>query len=142
VTRDNRRRNALDELQRADVCLREARALHVAALPYGAASRDCYAVFHAARAMLVSVGLEARTHKGLVSMIGDHFVRPGKMSPELGRLVSRMQRDREDADYATGAVFTEAEVSRMVADAETFLAEARRLIESATQAPEGDAGSA
>jgi uncharacterized protein (UPF0332 family) len=42
-----------------------------------------------------------------------------------------MQRDREDADYATGAVFTDDEAAQMIADAETFLAEARRLAETA-----------
>lgn len=46
----------------------------------------------------------------------------------MGRLVSRMQRDREDADYATGAVFTHEEASQTIADAEAFLTEARRMI--------------
>jgi uncharacterized protein (UPF0332 family) len=128
VTDENRRRNALDEIVRAETCLAEARALAAAALPFGAASRAYYAVFHAARALIFSVGLEAKSHKAVVSMLGEHFVRPGRLSSSMGRLVSRMQRDREDADYAAGAVFTGAEASQMIADAETFLAEARRLI--------------
>ncbi len=128
MTGENRRRNAADELERASTCLTEARALSAASLPYGAASRAYYVVFHAARALLFSIGMEVKTHAGLVAMIGDHFVRPGRLSSELGRLVSRMQRDREDADYATGAVFSETETVRMIADAETFLAEARRLV--------------
>lgn len=71
MTDENRRRNALDELERANTCLNEARALYDASFPYGAASRAYYAVFHAARALLMSVGLEAKSHKGTVSMIGD-----------------------------------------------------------------------
>jgi uncharacterized protein len=130
MTGENRRRNALDELERAEVCLKEARALQEAMLPYGAASRAYYAVFHAARALLVSIGLEVRSHKALVSLLGEHFVRPGQMSPAMGRLVSRMQRDREDADYASGAVFTQEEASQMIADAEVFLGEVRRLLDS------------
>jgi uncharacterized protein len=108
VTGENRRRNAADELGRADTCLKEARALHEASLPYGAASRAYYAVFHAARALLFSAGVEATTHKGTVALLGQHFVRAGLLSAGMGRLVSRMQRDREDADYSTGAVFTAA----------------------------------
>jgi uncharacterized protein len=127
VTGANRRQNAADELARADVCLQEARALHLAALPYGAASRAYYAVFHGARALLFSVGLEATSHRATVVLLGQHFVRPGLLSPQMGRLVSRMQRDREDADYSPGAVFTSEEVSRMIADAEAFVAEARAL---------------
>jgi uncharacterized protein (UPF0332 family) len=128
VTGENQRQNARHELGRAEVCLQEARALHEAALPYGAASRAYCAVFHAASALLFSVGVEARPHKGLVSLIGEHFVRPGRLSSEMGRLVSRMQRDREDADYAPGAVFTAEESAQMIADAEAFVSEARRLV--------------
>jgi uncharacterized protein (UPF0332 family) len=131
VTSENRRRNAAAELERAEMCLNEARQLQAAALPYGAASRAYYAVFHAARALLFSTGIEATSHKGVVSMIGERFVRPGHLSSQMGRLVSRMQRDREDADYSTGAVFTTDEASRMIVDAEAFVAEAHRLVAKA-----------
>jgi uncharacterized protein (UPF0332 family) len=128
MTGENRRRNAEDELERAETCLVEARTLQGAGLPFGAASRAYYAVFHAAQALLFSIGIETRSHKGLVAMLGDHFVKPGRLSAPMGRLVSRMQRDREDADYATGAVFTEQEASEMITSAEAFLSEARKLI--------------
>ena len=59
MTNENRQRNARDELERAATCLREARALAQASLPYGAASRAYYCVFDAARALLFSAGLEA-----------------------------------------------------------------------------------
>jgi uncharacterized protein len=127
VTGENRRDNARDELSRAEICLNESRALHGASFPYGAVSRAYYAVFHAARALLFSIGLEAKSHKAVVSMIGDHFVRSGRLSPEMGRLVSRLQRDREDADYAAGAVFTTDEARKVLAEAEAFVAEARQL---------------
>ena len=103
-----------------------------AGMPYGAASRAYYAVFHGARALLFSVGIEPRSHRGIVALVGDHFVRPGRLSPEMGRLLSRMQRDREDADYLTGAVFTDAEASEMITDAERFLDQVRRLLGLAT----------
>jgi hypothetical protein len=37
-------------------------------------------------------------------MVGTHFVRSGLLPPAMGRLISRMQRDREDADYAPADV--------------------------------------
>ena len=117
----------------ADTCLQEARALHAAALPYGAASRAYYAVFHAASALLFSLGLETRSHEGVVALLGEHYVRPGRLSSGMGRLVSRMQRDREDADYAAGAVFTAQESAQMSADAEGFVDAARRLMADARQ---------
>jgi hypothetical protein len=128
VNAENRARNARQELERARTCLAEATTLHHAGLPYGAASRAYFAVFHAAEALLFSVGLEARTHHGVAALVGEHFVKPGSLSSEMGRLLSRMQRDREDADYLAGAVFTETEAREMIAKAERFLAEIERLL--------------
>lgn len=54
----------------------------------------------------------------------------GLAASPLGRLVSRMQRDPQDADYATGAVFTADEAAHMIGDAEAFVAEAHRLIDA------------
>ena len=130
MTRENRERNAQAELERAETCLREARHLHEAELPYGAASRAYYAVFHAARALLLSIGLEPTTHRGVVNLLGQHFVRPGHLTAELARLVSRMHADRHDADYFVQAVFTPAEGGRALEDAERFLQAAGDLLRS------------
>lgn len=128
MTGENRRGNASAELERARTCLAEARALRAADLPYGATSRAYYAVFHGAQALLFSAGIEPRTHRGVVGLIGDHFVKSGALTPEMGRLLSRLQRDREDADYVAGAVFTASEVQETIADAEGFLAAVEGLL--------------
>lgn len=129
MTGENRERNTRTELERAETCLEEARHLQEADLPYGAASRAYYVVFHAARALLFSVGLEPKSHGGVVNLLGEHFVRPGHLEPELARLLSRMQADRHDADYFVQAVFTTAEGATALADAERFLEAARRVID-------------
>lgn len=59
-------------------------------MAYGTASRAYYAVFDAALALLFSAGIEARSHRGIGTLIGEHFVKPGQLSPELGRLLARM----------------------------------------------------
>ena len=126
---ENRESNARAELERAETCFQEARHLQEAVLPYGAASRAFYAVFHAARALLFSIGLEPTSHGGVVNLLGEHFVRPGLLAPELARLVSRMHADRHDADYFLQAVFTAAEGAKAIADAERFLAEVAPLLD-------------
>jgi hypothetical protein len=128
MTPDRRSRNAAAELARARACLTEATTLAAAGMPYGAASRAYYAVFHGARALLFSAGIEPRSHRGVASLLGEHFVKPGRLTPDTGRLVARMQRDREDADYDTGAVFTDAQAQAMIADAGGFLAEVERML--------------
>lgn len=64
----------------------------------------------------------------MLVLISEHFVKTGRLAPELARLLSRMQRDREDADYDTGAVFTDAMAGQSIADAERFSAAVRRLL--------------
>jgi uncharacterized protein len=132
VTGENQRRNAQEEIARAETCLKEAQALQSAGFPYGAVSRAYYAVFHAARALLFSLGLEAKTHKAVVSLVGEHFVRTGALPPAMGRLISRMQRDREDADYEPAAVFTGEEAETLIAGAWRFLEESKRIVRTAT----------
>jgi len=128
MTGPNRRQNATAELERARTCLAEARTLKQAGFPYGAGSRAYYVVLHASQALLFSVGIEPRTHRGIISLVGEHFVKPGALTPELGRLLSRLQRDREDADYVAGAVFTAAEAQEIIAGPASFLAAAEQLI--------------
>ena len=43
-----------------------------------AVSRAYYAAFHAASAVLLSEGLSAETHAGLINLFGLHFVKSGK----------------------------------------------------------------
>ena len=128
MTGENQQRNAREELGRAETCLHEAQALKTAGFPYGAVSRSYYSVFHAARALLFSIGLEPKTHKAVLSLVGEHFVRTGTLAPVMGRLLSRMQRDREDADYEPAAVFTLDEAGTLLVEAERFLSEARRVV--------------
>lgn len=125
---DNRSLAVIEELDQADRCLDQARALRSLGHPDGTLSRAYYAVFHAARALLVSLGLEVKSHRAVVNQISDHFVRTGRLTPELSRLISRMQRDREDADYQMGAIFTDAMAEQAISDAERFVAAARSLL--------------
>jgi hypothetical protein len=119
---------AAEELERAVHCLDEARMLRGGGFPYGAVSRAYYAVFHAARALLFSLGLEVRSHRAVLNQVSERFVKPGRLQPEFARLLSHMQRDREDADYEPDAVFTAALADEAIADAEQFLAAARSLL--------------
>ncbi len=87
-----------------------------------AVNRAYYAVFHASRAMLYSVGREAKRHSGLLSSVGLHLIEKGQMEKTYGSTLRRLFEARETADYMVGAVFEEAEVARMVHDASAYLA--------------------
>ena len=85
MTDANKRANVASELGRADESMRAARVLVDAALLHDAESRLYYAIYHAAVALLLTEGLEPRSHAGTASMLGLHFVKTGRMDPEDAR---------------------------------------------------------
>jgi uncharacterized protein (UPF0332 family) len=112
-------------LVRARAALAAAELLLDGGFYADAVSRAYYAALHAAQALLASVGLEAKAHDGVHTLIGRHFVRAGKLSPELARILSRIGADRDDADYEPESVFTE-----QIAQAD--IEEARRFVDAAS----------
>ena len=49
------------------------------------ASRCYYAMFFLAEAALLTKGLRASSHKGVISLFGEHFVKPGIFGREYGK---------------------------------------------------------
>lgn len=93
-----------------------------------AVSRAYYAVFHACCALLASIGRTVRTHDGLRAVIGEHFIRPGKLPPHFGRLLARIAADRNDADYNSASTFCAEDATEAVASAREVLAAVEALL--------------
>jgi uncharacterized protein len=90
-----------------------------------ASSRAYYAMFDAARAALAvakaPVDAEvARTHGGLMSAFARYLVRPGLVSPQIGRTFAQAQHIRLVADYK-GDPVSAAEAARAVEWAAAFI---------------------
>lgn len=69
MTGTHREANAAAEMRRAEQTMLEAEALSTAGLYNGATSRAYYVVFHAANAILVRLGVQARTHRGIQPLL-------------------------------------------------------------------------
>jgi len=124
----NRRSSVL--LKRADRRLAAARR-DIAAEDYESAmNRAYYAVFSATKALLVQNDLEARTHKGVFTLLGRHFVRSGQLDKRFADIFRRTLDARLMADYAEGnTLFEREETLRLVDETAAFIAEMRRMME-------------
>ena len=104
MTGEGRRESSLAELTLADEELQGADALLRAGYPRIALTRAYFAVFHGARALLYAAGFEPRTHAGVQHLFNLHFVRSGRFDAAAARLLARLQKYREEADYSRAFV--------------------------------------
>lgn len=64
-----------------------------------AANRLYYAAYYASKALLIQNGIVAKSHEGVIGMIGQKFVVPGIISKDDAKLLARLQNMRKTGDY-------------------------------------------
>jgi len=99
MTGENEVVNARAELAKAKAARRAAKALAELQLYDDASSRIYYAAFHLVSAALLTLGVQAQTHSGVASLLGQHLVRPGLLPVEVGRHFASLMGLRSQADY-------------------------------------------
>lgn len=122
MTEENRKRNIAAELARAKECLASADLLYSHGQLADAVSRLYYYLYHAVRALLLSRGLEPKTHEGTLRLLSLHFTKPGIVDAKTSHIFTRLMKYREEADYNPSYVFTKD-------DYLSFKQEADRLFE-------------
>lgn len=110
--------------------LRAARLLFEQGFYEEAISVAYYATLWAARALLLTEGVEPRTHEGVRTMLGLYFIRTGKLPNEVGRLFTRRLDDRMSADYSADAFLTSEDAEDALHQAESFIEAVRPLVEN------------
>ena len=131
MTDANRRVNVASEFVRADESMQAARLLVEAGLLHDAESRLSYAIYHAAIAVLLTEGVEPRSHAGTVSLLGLHFVKTGRMGTEDARLFARIQKYRIASDYGRDFPLTLDALREDLEACEGFLDRARGIVAKA-----------
>lgn len=95
--------SAAEFLTRAESALASSKRDFEAGDYDGAANQLYYAMFHAARAALDSIGIPPQgKHGTVIARFGRHFCRDGPLSSELGRAINEAQELRVEGDYGSG----------------------------------------
>ena len=134
MTRDVRALIA-HELARGDEAYRAAEVLLRESLLRDALSRAYYAALHFARALLLTRGEEPLTHDGVVQRFSLHFVRGGVVTVTEGKVLGRLQRIREEADYVAEREYDHEHVSQELESVRNFRAAVRRVLEQEDASP-------
>ena len=99
MTEDNKKTNIREELERAEEALKAASLLFDNGLLSDAISRLYYFVLHSVRALLLTEGLQPKSHAGALSLFGLHFVKKGVIEADVSHVFSKLMKYREEADY-------------------------------------------
>lgn len=125
---DDHRKDVEAGVRRGDEAFESAEILLAASKHADAVSRAYYAVFHHARAMLLTVGDDARPHGDLARLLQRDLVRSGQLDPDVARLFSRLQKYGQDADYIAEFVFTANAAREQIESARRFVEASRALL--------------
>ncbi|MDY7012509.1 MAG: HEPN domain-containing protein [Cyanobacteriota bacterium] len=78
-------------------------------------SRSYYAIYYATQALLASKNLNSRTHRGLIKLFGQHFIKTGELSTELAKALNNTYELRKLSDYDETCTLTR-EQARVASD--------------------------
>lgn len=128
MTEDNRKENICAELDRATEALAAATLLYENGYISDAISRLYYFVLYHVRALLLSKGLEPRSHEVALRLLGLHFVREGLMDKRAAQIFSKLMKFREEADYNPISMFAKEDFVAFREEAEIFAASAKSFL--------------
>jgi len=118
-------------LERAEQSLAAAQVLAREAFYDFAASRAYYAAFYAAEALLIREGLEFTKHSAVIAAIHQHFVKPGRLSPEMGKALSWLFELRNLGDYNLGTHLDASQAGQALTAAAAFIETVKTYLQRA-----------
>ncbi len=111
---------AQDEFQRAIDELKAAGVLHENGFYYKSVASAYYTVYHAAKAVLLLKGVIPQSHEGVERMFSLYYVKTKEMEVGIGKIIGRLMKLREEADYYPEAPFNSEDSLDAIKDAEKF----------------------
>ncbi|HPC76815.1 MAG TPA: HEPN domain-containing protein [bacterium] len=92
-------------------------------------SRSYYAMFFMAEAALLTKGLTSSSHKGVISLFGEHFIKTGIFDRETGKSLNDAYDKRLVGDYGIGFIVTEEEARDLLKIAWKFVHNLKSYLE-------------
>lgn len=120
---DDESRKSLVEyrLERAYETMKEAALLTDKGYYNAAVNRLYYACYYAAAALLLKHEIEAKTHAGVKSMFGLHFVSKGLIPIQIGKILSTLFEKRQSGDYDDFIYCDKEMTEELSVQAQTFI---------------------
>ncbi len=115
-------------IERAYRTLEESKSLVEQGWLNLAANRLYYALYYISSALLISVGVPTKSHSGLMTQFNYHFVKPGIISIEDGKLMRTIFNLRQESDYEDFVEVTMADIEEYTPKVTELVNRIRNLI--------------
>lgn len=102
---ENKRENVREEIDRADESMKAADLLFNNGFVRDAVAKLYYSFLYTIRAMLLTKGLEPKSHEGALRLFGLYFVKKGIFETKDSHIFSKLMKYRQEADYNPFYVF-------------------------------------
>lgn len=86
-----------------------------------AINRAYYAAFYAVKAVLALDNIDFKRHKDVIATFNRDYIASGMYEKEIGRLLSRLQKKRENSDYDDFYIASKEEAEDQIKFAEQIV---------------------
>lgn len=115
-------------IKKAERLLQDAKREFNVGLYERCCSTCYYAMFHAAKAIILSLGKDSKTHRGTIYLIWENREKLG-LSEEMCSKLSRAFDLREESDYGIFKEISQDVAEELLRDAEEFINKAKVVID-------------
>ena len=94
------------------------------------ANRSYYAIFHAARTVLMLNGQDYKKHSGVIAFFNRDFIKTEILERKLGKILRDAFEIRTDCDYEDFYVVAKEDVEQQIKNAEYFIAKIEAYLQT------------
>jgi uncharacterized protein (UPF0332 family) len=113
--------NALESLEDSRIALNNERFKN-------SINRSYYAVFHAAKALLLKKGIITHKHDSTIQQFGLHYVVNDNFDKNIAKIINRLEEDRTESDYSISSYFDYEDAEYNLEKAELFIDECMQFL--------------
>jgi len=121
VNEENKKANIREEIDRAIEATRAADLLFENGFVRDAVSKVYYSLLYSIRAVLLTEGLEPKSHEGALRRFGLQFVKPGAFEAKDSHILSKRMKFREEADYNSYYPFAPEDFTEFKSEADAVI---------------------
>jgi uncharacterized protein (UPF0332 family) len=116
-------------IQKSKDTLDEAKGIATLGYWNAVVNRLYYACYYVTSALLIKNKYAAQTPRGVIHLLGLHFIKEGVVSKDAGKFYSKLYELRQTGDYDDLFSLTKEDVKPMISSAQTYFDELIQLLE-------------